>query len=178
MDRDSFFDNLRSENTVRDELIRAQRQLAYEERVIKRVFSECGIKINGWGRFVNECREVTGHDRLNFQWFNNRFRGFPRLAARRIPRLHELTMHDLFKPLERNRLLKAVVKALHRAELSIDTRFIFVFPVVRMSFCAHNVPTASPGPALDMRDGDGKLHMTVEPTKSFFQGFGSSWYEG
>lgn len=175
MDRDNFFDNLRNERTAQDELIRAQRQLAFEERCIKRVFSECGIKMNAWGRFVNECREETGHDKLNFQWFNRRFQGFPgTLSAKRIPRLHELTTLDLFKPPEKNRLVKAVMKALWD---KAATNFVFMFPVTRTMFVAHDrEPRGDAERVIWSVYADPPLF--VEPSKGFFQSIGGLWFEG
>lgn len=179
MDRENFFDNLRRDDTAEDSLLRAQRQLAYEERVIKRVFAECGIKINGWGMMANMCRRETAQDKLNFGWFNQTFRQFPaRLCGRRIPRMHELTLQDLCKPLGQNRLAKAVAKALARYQVSDeDSKYVFVFPVVRTSFCAHNLDLEIPGMSLAMRDPDGKLLLAVGPTKTLFQAVGKDWFE-
>lgn len=175
MDRDSFFDNLRSENTARDELIRAQRQLGFEERCIKRVFSECGIKINGWGRFVNECREATGHDRLTFEWFNHRFPAFPGLlCGKRIPRLHELTMLDLFKSAEKNRLIKAVMRGIANR---YSANFVFMFPITRTMFVAHD-SEPSAGNDRVVWAAYASPPLFVEPSKGFFQSIGESWFEG
>lgn len=43
MERDQFFSNLFSENNEQAQATRAQNQLAFEERIIKRVFFECGV---------------------------------------------------------------------------------------------------------------------------------------
>jgi hypothetical protein len=182
MDRDSFFDNLRSDTGGSAEALRAMRQLAYEERVIKRVFAECGIKMNGWGRFANECREMTGHDKLNFEWFNRAFPRFPgTLCGRRIPGLHELTLHDIFKPRKSNRLAKAIFKGLHRYGLDPqDGSFVFVFPVVRTSFCAHALSrlNAPERVSWHMSWADaGAAGMTVEPTSGLGRAIGSEWFE-
>jgi hypothetical protein len=178
MDRDEFFNNLQNENTVQDELRRQQRQLAYEERIIKRVFSECGIKITGWGVLANMCRHETTQDKLNFGWFNNEFGRFPgRLCGRRIPRLHELDFQALFKPLEKNRLVKAVAKSLARAEVSgEDNGWVFVFPVVRTFFCAHNLDLDVPGVTLSLRDEERHLKFAVSPSKDLFQAIGKDWF--
>lgn len=179
MDRDSFFDNLRNEDTVQSELRRQQRQLAYEERIIKRVFAECGIKVTGWGLMANMCRRETGQDKLNFNWFNQGFRGFPgRLCGRRIPKLHELTFQELAKPLEKNRLAKAVAKALAKDEVELeDGPWVFVFPVVRTFFCAHNLNYAVPGTAFNVRDSDNRLMLSVSPSANLFQMIGKDWFE-
>jgi hypothetical protein len=175
MDRESFFDNLRDDKGEQFEALRAQRQLAYEERVIKRIFSECGIKISSWGRFANECRAVTGQDRLNFEWFNRRFPHFPNLSAKRIPRLHELKMQDLFRPSGKNRLFKAISKALWDRP---SVGFVLVFPVTRMSFVAHDVePDNDVKVARVVWSIQADPPLYVEPSKSFFQAFGSEWFD-
>lgn len=175
MDRDQFFNNLFNDNGDAAEAIRMQRQLAFEERIVKRVFTECGIKVNSWGRLVNECRLETGIPRLNFQWFNAKTRFPVRLCGRRIPKLHELTFADLLKPADKNRLFKAIVKNLHRQEVDAAQGFVFVFPVVRTMYCAHNVSdTQSVGAHWTMATEQAIL--TIEPTKSFFGMIGSEWF--
>jgi hypothetical protein len=181
--RDQFFGELfNDEGTGADE-IRLQRQLSFEERIIKRVFSECGIKMSGWGRFANECREITGHDKLNFSWFNSAFDRFPGvLCGKRIPRLHELTMVDLFKNpgKVKNRLCAAIANNAGKQNVDLERKFVFCFPIVRTMYCAHNI---------DTEDGDcprvqwrlsmrpiNNIRMIVEPTVSFFRTLGSDWY--
>jgi hypothetical protein len=178
MDRDNFFDNLRREDTAQDELRRQQRQLAYEERVIKRVFSECGIKITGWGLLANMCRHETAQDKLNFGWFNTEFSRFPgRLCGRRIPRLHEFDFQTIFKPIEKNRLVKAVAKARAKDEITgEDIGWVFVFPVVRTFFCAHNLDLDIPGITFSLRDDDRHLKFAVSPSKDLFQAVGKDWF--
>ena len=182
--RDQFFGELFNQNSESAEAIRFQRQLAFEERIIKRVFKECGIKISGWGKFANECRDMTGHDKLNFSWFNSEFPRFPgALHGRRIPRLHELTMADLFKLPKngKNRLGAAVAKNLHRLEVNPEHRFVMCFPVVRTMLCAHN-HSADDGPdepRIQWRCSfppSKKNFFTVEHTATFFSAIGSDWY--
>lgn len=176
--RDNFFDNLRREDTVQDELRRQQRQLAYEERVIKRAFSECGIKITSWGLMANMCRHETAQDKLNFGWFNQMFSRFPgRLCGRRIPRLHELDFQALFKPFEKNRLVKAVAKALAKDEAPVeDNGWVFVFPVVRTFFCAHNLDLDVPGLTLSFRNQERHVQFALSPSKDLFQAIGKDWF--
>lgn len=175
MDRDNFFENLRDDKGAHDEAIRAQRQLSYEERCIKRVFSECGIKINGWGRYANRCRESTGHDRLNFQWFNQAFRGFPgRLSGRRIPYLHDLTLLDLFRPLDKNRLVKLVKRKIPDYAAK---NFVFMFPVTRTMFVAHDREPDSTDNRI-VWSAYAKPPLFIEPSKNFFTAIGNDWFEG
>lgn len=181
MERDDFFQNIFNENDQAADAIRAQRQLAYEERVIKRIFKECGIAVRGWGRYVNECRDMTGHTNLNFFWFNSTFK-FPELCGQRIPRLHELSFADIFKPTSKNRLVRAVMKNLAKQEINPSRPFVFVFPVVRSSFCAHNL-------SLDCKTSSGRVawtfdpenadapRLTIEQTASFCRCFGGDWFE-
>jgi len=175
MDRENFFDNLRDDAGAYSEALRAQRQLAYEERVIKRVFAQCGIKINGWGRFANECRSATSQDRLNFEWFNSRFTRFPKLGGKRVPGLHELTTLELFADPSRNKLGRAISRAY---DGSIPGHFVFVFPVRRTSFVAHDVEPEGEAPRVVWALHNESKRWYVEPSKGFFQALGSEWFEG
>ena len=47
--RDQFFGDIFNENV---EAVRAQRQLGFEERTIKRAFKECGANRVSWGRYA------------------------------------------------------------------------------------------------------------------------------
>jgi hypothetical protein len=175
MDRDNFFENLHDDKGVQAQALRVQRQLAYEERCIKRVFTECGIKINGWGRYANRCREATGRDRLNFQWFNQEFQQFPgTLSGKRIPYLHELTLLDLFKPAEKNRLGKAISKGLTDFRA---TNFVFMFPVTRTMFVAHRHEPSSTDNRI-VWSAFAEPTLFVEPSKAFFHAVGREWFEG
>lgn len=184
MDRDSFFDNLQGNSGERDEALRAQRQLAYEERIIKRVFTECGIKVGGWGRYANQCREATGHNNLNFAWFNTEFRRFPFwLAAKRVPRMYELTLPDLFKPVANNRLVKTVIKTVQRHpdfDGVTASKFALVFPVVRTSFVAYDAEVSAEEPSKDIGriiwSVNAERPLFIEPSKTFFQAIGNSWF--
>lgn len=178
MDRENFFDNLRREDTVQDELRRQQRQLDYEERVIKRVVSECGIKITGWGLMANACRRETGQNKLNFAWFNQTFRSFPgRLCGRRVSRLHELDFQTLFRPLDKNRLVKAISKFAVNDDVDSDeSRWIFVFPVVRTFYCAYNLDYNVSGPSFQIRNENGRLEIAACPSKHLFKTIGSDWF--
>jgi hypothetical protein len=175
MDRDQFFNQLFDESGDQYEAIRAQRQLAYEERIIKRVFKECGIKPQ-MGRLVNACRNMTGTHTLSFQWFNADCQFPARLCGQRIyKKLHKLTVLDIFRPAVRNRLFKAVFMQLHKQDINTADRFVFVFPVVRTMLCAHNVHAVSgTGPQLTMTNE--ATTLTIEPTTSFFQALGAEWY--
>lgn len=176
-ERDQFFNNVFDESSGNAETARFQRQLGFEERTIKRVFSECGIKVGSWGKLVNECRNQTGLHRLNFNWFNRRF-GFPaRLCGRRIAGLYDLVFQDFFKPATRNRMFKSLHKNLHRQEIDTDRPFLFVFPIVGTMFCAHNLDIGreSDSVTLSMRQADTLL--VFETTKSFFSNLGAEWFQ-
>lgn len=175
MDRDQFFNNIFDESGDAAEAIRAQRQLAFEERVVKRAFNESGVKVPSWGKLVKECQRETGLHKLNFQWFNRNTRFPVRLCGHRIPKLHALTLADMFKPVEKNRLFKAVIKNLQRQEIDTAHGFAFVFPVTRTMYCAHNIVAAqSVGPRWTMVLE--KAILTVEPTTSFFRTIGPGWF--
>lgn len=183
MERDQFFSNLFDENSENAALSREQKQLAFEERVIKRVFRECGIKVNGWGRFAKDCQDVTGQANLNFKWFNSSFRFPAMLCGRRVyagrsgPKLYELTIRDLLKPPEKNRVLRILAKALQEQGIGDDDFFVFVFPVVQKMFCAHNLTNIdlAPGTRLTFQRPDELIH--IEPTDMLFGAVGTSWWE-
>jgi hypothetical protein len=122
---------------------------------------------------------MTGHDKLNFSWFNSTYTDFPAvLCGRRIPKLHELTLQDLFKsPVTgKNRLCQAISKNLYRQEVDSTRSFIFVFPVVRTMFCAHNLSVDASGlTRITWNLQFEKMPMTVETTATVFQAVGAEW---
>lgn len=184
MDRDQFFSHIFDENSDQAAASREQKQLSFEERIIKRLFNECGIKISSWGRLVNECRDVTGQPTLNFRWFNSSFR-FPAVlcgrrlyTGRRGPALHELTLPDLLRPPAKNRTVKLILRVLEDCNVAPDDFFVFVFPVVRKMFCAHNLTKVDgrPGTRLTFVSDQDTLH--IETTESLFAAVGSDWWDG
>lgn len=189
MNRDEFFENLFNETTPAAEDIRALRQLAYEERVIKRVFSECGIRVSSWGRFALESRSMTGEVKLNFRWFNSSSscHGFPAtLCGRRIPHLHNISLPKLFKPAGQNALIKAVAKTLTAASIQPEKKqkYLCVFPIIKTPFCAHNLTGAGYQRPQNidsrmqfvMQYGAEGEHMFIEPLKSFCDAIGTDWF--
>lgn len=186
MERDDFFNNIFANNTPEADAIRAQRQLAYEERIIKRVFTECGAAPGSWGALANQCRRESHEDKLNFRWFNSAYRSFPGyLCGKRIPFMHDISLPDLFKPVGKNRLVKAVSKAL--AALSVDpetTSYVLVFPVIKTQFCAHTVASVAYEPVNDNNRmqfciqapaGIKARPLFVEPLKTFCAAIGNQW---
>lgn len=135
---------------------RQMRQYAYEERVIKRVFAESGVTPRGgWGYFVNQSREMIGVPKLSFQWFNQVF-SFPGVLCGShigcIGRVkdkttnqtrkfyaYEMTLTDLIKPAQQNKLIKAISKQLYKLDIDNRQKFVFCFRIVRTWFCAHNL---------------------------------------
>lgn len=184
MDRDEFFGGLFDEKGDYETEIRAVRQLAFEERVIKRVFTGCGYKPGSWGRLANQCRAVTGENKLNFNWFNSEYRSFPgHLCGKRIPYLHQLNVLDLFKMNQHNRIVKTLLRALNKLDIAdnpLDARFLFAFPIKRTLFCAHNISKY-----LNVEDDNqllaslqfqiDKRELTIAPAKTVFMGLGTAW---
>lgn len=158
------------------EALRAQRQLAYEDRIVKRLFRECGIKIRSMGKLVNECKEMTGQHYLSFGWFNSQASFPATLCGRRIPGLHELTLAEILKPASKNRLFKAVVKNLHRQEIDETEPYVFVFPVVRTMFCAHSMSVDLGGSRVSI-GAEGSV-IVVEPLDNLCRSLGNSWWQG
>jgi hypothetical protein len=186
MERDDFFRNLFENNTPEADAIRAQRQLAYEERIIKRILTECGAAPASWGALVNTCRRESHEDKLNFGWFNSFYRQFPgQLCGKRIPFMHQITLVDLFKPVGKNRVVKAVSKAL--AALSVDPvlqPYVLVFPIVKTQFCAHTVARVAYDPvtgtnrmqfSIQSPAGVSSRPLFIEPLKTFCAALGNQW---
>jgi hypothetical protein len=186
MSRDEFFNNLFNEATPAAEDIKALRQLAYEERVIKRVFTECCIRPQSWGRIANQSRELTGANKINFCWFNTAYgASFPaKLCGKRIPYLYQLRLADIYKPVKQNRLVKAVLKALAVLEINpAKESFLLVFPLIKTPFCAHSIRGAGYD---DPAEGDtrgqllfrvsGMRPLFIEPLKTACRAIGSEWY--
>ena len=183
MSREEFFDNLFGENAPAAEDLKRIRQLAYEERVIKRVFTECGAAPASWGRLALSCRRATDSTKLNFSWFNGEC-GFPgKLCGRRVPYLHKITLPDLFKPTHKNRLIKAIAKQLTANEISPDKDpFVFVFPIVRTAFCAHSLPGFGGRPIEDEQRiqlvfsmPDDRRPLFIEPLRYLCRAIGNQW---
>ena len=185
MSRDEFFQNIFGENTPSAEIIRAQRQLAYEERIIKRILTESGAAPASWGALVNQCRRESQEDKLNFRWFNENYRGFPgRLCGKRIPFLHQITLPDLFKPVGKNRLVKAIGRVLGVAEIDPHkTPFVLVFPIIKTQFCAYNsvrigqeyVPEIQRTQFAFYPEIMGNRPLFIEPLKTFCRAIGNQW---
>jgi hypothetical protein len=171
-----------------------EKQLMYENRVVKRVITECGIKPRSWGKLVNICRDETGHPFFSFNWFNNFFRQFPaRLSGKRIGYcgtkaddngvrkkigLYELNLADIMRP-DKNLLVRAIANALGDSDVDIERPFVFVFPIVRKTFCAHNM-SADNGDMASRAQWifrHERNTMTVEPTNFLFQAIGGDWYQ-
>lgn len=187
MERDEFFKNLFSDNTPEADALRAQRQLAYEERIIKRVLTECGAAPGSWGALVNQCRRESHEDKLNFRWFNSAYPRFPGyLCGKRIPYMHQLTMVDLFKPVGKSKIVRAISRAL--AALSVDpaeTSYVLVFPVIKTQFCAHTIARVALEPIYDENrfqfciqppaGNRGIRPLFIEPLKTFCAAIGNQW---
>jgi hypothetical protein len=194
--RDQFFDNVFNEES-RIHTDGFQKQLSYENRIVRRVFNECGVKPPSWGQLVNLCKAETGAHEMGCAWFNLTFPRFPaKLCSKRIGycgyrkddagnkaslSLYQLTIADMMSA-KNNILVRAVSKALRLFEVDLESPFAFVFPVVRKFFVAHNVelpiqPAAGVSRVVwsyGLEDGS---VLRVEPSTSFFAGIGPDWFE-
>jgi hypothetical protein len=185
MSRDEFFQNLFNDSTPAAEDIKVLRQLAYEERVIKRIFTECGLRPSSWGRLAVDCREKTQATKLNFAWFNATYSEFPgQLIGRRVPFLHKTTLIDLFKPPAKNRLVRAISRELTISNVNPKTQsYMFVFPIVKTSFCAHSLGSladtklaAAYRQQFVMLPPDSDRPFIVEPLKNICTAIGLTWF--
>lgn len=186
MNRDEFFNNVLGNNTPGADAIRAQRQLAYEERIIKRILTECGAAPGSWGALVNQCRRESHEDKLNFRWFNSTYSRFPgRLCGKRIPYLHQITIVDLFKPAAKQRLVRAISKALATFSLDpVKSAYVLVFPIIKTQFCAHTIARVGYDVLNDAHRmqfcihppaGSGAKPLFIEPLKTFCAAIGNQW---
>jgi hypothetical protein len=197
MDRDDFFNNLFDENSPRAGSARQHQQTSFETRIVRRVFNECGVRRVSWGRLVNDCRIATGSHEMTFNWFNYAFPQFPaRLFGKRIGycgrrkaddgtssplSLYQLQFADIFKP-KNNLLLRSLSKTLHATDHEDGQPYIFVFPIVRRMFCAHNLDLPA-NPTLDVpriqwiMQPTADAKMIVESTASLFAAIGGDWFE-
>lgn len=183
MSRDDFFDNLFNDGAPAAEDLKRIRQLAYEERVIKRVFTECGAAPHSWGKLAVACRRATDSTKLHFNWFNSAYHFPGKLCGRRIPYIHKITLPELFKPTNKNRLVKAVGKQLAECELNpAKDPYVFVFPLIKTAFCAHSLVRAGAEPLYDdtriqveFRAPDGRRPLFIEPLKQLCRAIGNEW---
>ena len=190
MSRDQFFDNLFNVAASAEEY-GFQKQLSYENRIVRRVFNECGVRPPSWGALVNQCKAETGSPDLSFSWFNHNFPRFPgMLCGKRIGycgyrrddagnktslSLYQLSLADIFRD-KNNLLVRAISNALRDAQVDTDQPFIFVFPVVRKMYCAHNMDlqhTDKDRPRVQWVFND---DLRVESSITAFQAIGADWY--
>lgn len=195
-DRQDFFDAVFN-NSSDDAFPR----VSFENRIVRRVFTECGVRINSMGRLVNLCRAETGVPHFRFSWFNARYPNFPAtLAGRRIGYcgkrssdggatrekigLYQLDISDLMRP-KNNLFIRAMAKALVAEDLSPDfsDTFIFVFPLRRKMFCAHTLGSS----LFEERKAVENVHavlkfevggrtLCVQPTEDVFSAIGPDWF--
>jgi hypothetical protein len=187
--RDQFFGEIFNEDNF-------HRQLSFESRVVRRVFSECGVRIPSMGRLVNLCRDETGHPEFSFDWFNSKYNRFPgTLCGRSIgfcgyttddagnkrkQFIYQLVITELLNP-KNNRLVRAISKALHESAVNDSNPFIFIFTIVRKRFCAHNLdlpfPVSAESPRTQWRFDNGSSPLIIEPATPLLRAIGPEWFE-
>ena len=174
--RDDFFNSLFDDSGDHVEALRAQRQLTFEESVIKRIFNESGIAVAGWGRLVNECRTESGLPKLNFGWFNRRFNFPAKIYGRRVKKIHELVIADLFRAGgKNNKLVRFIARQLNWAEVDTSKPFVFFFRIINTLVCAHNLDASGhTGPSWTIRIEDAIL--TLETSKSYLAATDGDWF--
>lgn len=194
--RDQFFDKLFDE-AARLQTSGFQRQLSYENRLVKRVFNECGVKPPSWGQLVNLCKAETGTHEMSCGWFNSTFPRFPAaLCGKRIGycgyrrdeagnkkslSLYQLTIAELLS-VKHNVMVRTISKALQILGVDAAQPFAFVFPVVKRFFVAHNMDLPArpagetPRVCWTYATPDGAV-MHVEHSTTFFNAIGGDWFE-
>lgn len=121
-------------------------QYAFEERVIKRIFSASGITPKGgWGRYINQSRQLIDHPSLSFVWFNKTF-SFPGLlCGGRVPNMYKMTPKDFVVPPSKNKYIKRILRKLFAEQAVAEKqKFVFCFSIVKTSFCLHNLKAHGP----------------------------------
>lgn len=195
--RDSFFGELFNDNSRQAGASREQRQISYESRLVRRVFRECGANRVNWGQLVNNCKGATDNHELTFEWFNYTFPEFPaRLMGRRIGYcarrktadgnsspvyLYQMRLADFFRQ-KHNWLARSVLRVLADYEHDPALPYVFIFPIVRKMFCAHNLELP-PNQGIDVpriqwiMQPQAGAKMIVEPTDSLFAAIGPDWFK-
>jgi len=190
--RDEFFQNVFDQNGRGAAETKFQRQLSFEDRCVRRIFRECGIAAP-LGQFVRLCRDQTGYPELSFNWFQRQFDFPAHLGGKRITYvgkrnneslyLYQLSIVDLFntRAATSNLLVRAISKAMWASDMDSERPFIFMFPIVRKMFCAHNLDLVKPDaahsdkPCMRAQFTLEKFRMTIEPSESLFAGW-NNWY--
>jgi len=184
MDRDEFFAGIYNEATPAAHEIIRMRQLAYEERIIKRVITSCGANVSHWGILARACRAATQEKQLNFEWFNAQFgSSFPcLLAGKRVPGFHAITLQELFATdVKKSKLVRKLMPAITGSGIDpLSDRYLFTFPIVKTQFCAHTLALEpapdSHGIQIALNFSDAKRPITIEPLKNVCQAIGAEWF--
>lgn len=184
MDRDDFFRGIQDEANPAADDIKRLRQMAYEERVIKRVITSCGVDTVSWGRLALLCREATDEKKLHFDWFNQQYGSkFPGiLAGKRIAYMHDITLPELFKPVGQNKLIRKLSKAFAEYEIDpLKDRYLFVFPLIKTQFCAHTItnlelPDLEQNFQIWLNLAAANRPIIIEPLKNVCAAIGSEWF--
>lgn len=183
MDRDSFFKGIQDEANPAADDIKRLRQMAYEERIIKRIITECGVGTANWGRLANLCRAATDEKKLHFAWFNAQYGAtFPGLlAGKRIPYVHDITLPELFKPLAKNKLIRRLSAPFAAANIDpFKDRYLFVFPVIKTQFCVHtlNLDQSEQEQSIKLQIAlsGARRVITIEPLKNACAAIGPEWF--
>lgn len=183
MNREDFFDNIFNEANPAADDIKRLRQMAYEERIIKRVITECGVNVSSWGRLASLCRADTDEKKLHFAWFNEQYGAkFPGiLAGKRIPYVHNITLPELFKPLKQNKLIRRLSAPFAAANIDpFKDRYLFVFPLIKTPFCIHtlNLDQSEQEQSLKLQIAlsGARRVITLEPLKNACAAIGPEWF--
>ena len=89
----------------------AERETAYEERIIKRILTSSNLSESG-KILAARAKEATGKYKLTFEWFYSEHSDFPVwIATKRIPYVHQLTVAELFKGFLSTKIMEAFEEA-------------------------------------------------------------------
>lgn len=167
----------------------ANRQEHYEETIIKRILRGAGQAPSNWGVFVNECRERTGLDHLNFEWFRDRYPRFPlRLLPQKIAKAHRTTLIDVFKRFTTTRVFEVYQELAQFHGVNLKEHYAgLVFEMGELGACVlHNYPRLDHLGTDETARGDHGTRIVrpvgfpvvvyvVEQLPSLLDGIGKEW---
>jgi hypothetical protein len=169
-----------------------QRRLALEERVIKRIWDQHGCRPANLGAQVRDCKQQTGKDTLNFEWFHNTYPRFPvMLGAAKIDWTQNIQVGDLFGAFTKLSFFKEYEKFVDEIDLNpaVDQAAL-IFPWAHIpkggsAMVLHNSPVdtvwdchhekAGRGTRIMRPLGNPVVIYVVESLNDFLMNVGTEW---
>ena len=186
-----FWDGVRGQQKLNDAAAEATRQEHYEETIVKRLLQQAKVPLPGWGVIANQCRERTGLDYINFEWFREQYPRFPvRLLPQKVPRAHKTQLIDLFKRFSRTTVFETFRELAEYHGVSPREQAVgLVFEMGSLGTCVlHTYPRydqmALDGDASDEGTrivrpmGSPPTVYVVEQVPTILKAIGTGWVDG